>query len=173
MINILFNSEQLQIICFLLKIEACHTRGFVKVLNLDSGNVNKLLNTLERYGIIKKVSNTEKKSFYHLAKSFNLSDYHFKEAIFYQITSIARYLFSDIDYSLSIPELILNNIMNYRQKVRKSYKQLEYENKKRINVEQKNKCRTKIIRRFKINTRPYKKKRMVEGKNRKIRKKRG
>jgi hypothetical protein len=127
-IEILFKTDYLKIICYLVKNNICHLRGFVKIFHEDSGNISKKINNLLKYGIIKSIDKEKFENvLYKHRKAFRIDDYHFNKAEVYQLTELGLKFYGNLDFTKSLHPLIIQQINNYTKELNKTNEKIQRE----------------------------------------------
>jgi len=120
--EILFKPEYLKILYQLAKNKFCHAKGLVKLFHENVNTCMYRLNNLSKYRIIEVVRDKEKYEniLYKHRKVFRLDAYHFEKAEWYKLTKLGKQFYSSLDYSFSLHPLIIEQVDNYTEALRKT-----------------------------------------------------
>lgn len=129
-IGLLFKSDYLKIIYYLLQNKFCHPSGLVKTFHEDVGNVSKRLHTLAKYHIIQIADRKKYNSdLYKHRKAFGIDDWHFEKAYWYTLTDLGRLFFKPFDFSISLDSTVIDRVKNWKKHLIKKKREIEVERK--------------------------------------------
>jgi len=98
------------IIYILLKLRYVHVRGMKKLIGCGVYSLYRSIKFLEDEGIIEKLNEKEKEKAIEYGRLFDLYDYHFEKADFYQLNDEFREIFEKMIEENSINPLIKDRI---------------------------------------------------------------
>jgi hypothetical protein len=124
--KIMEDKEILKVLYFLLSVDVIYLQGYCKVNHSQAITIQRLLQKLEDYGIIQRV--TERNAAINVLsahkKVFNLTDYHFKKIQFYELTYYGRIVFEKVPYNEFLTSFEMENIGRWSEKLRKSHTEI-------------------------------------------------
>ena len=121
--------EQLKIIYLLLQIGAMHPSGMAKILENSRKQQIQFLTPLINFKIVEETDhkNPNVLFIYKGKKHFKLDDYHFKQATFYKLTSLAKLFFanSGIPYDQLLNTYTISEVENWKNQLNLTHKQIQ------------------------------------------------